>query len=54
MLPQKMICNGCGKVLYDNSDLKPPEEIIKKFGGKCPQCSKDLIFDPEKVEINSR
>jgi DNA-directed RNA polymerase subunit RPC12/RpoP len=54
MLPQKVMCDGCGKVLYDNSDLKPPEEIIKKFGGECPHCGKNLIFDPNKVEIDSQ
>ncbi len=53
-LPQKIICNSCEKVLYDHKDLKPPAEIIKKFGGECPQCGKKLIFDPEKVVINSR
>jgi len=50
-MPQKVVCDGCGEVLYDNKDLKPPIEIIKQMNGKCPQCSKKLIFDPQKVEI---
>ena len=50
-MPQKIICEGCGYVLYDSDDLKPPEELIKELEGKCPKCSKKLIFNPEKVEI---
>lgn len=53
-MPQKIICKDCGKVLYDHSDLKPPEEIIKKFDRTCPQCGQNLSFDPNRVEINSR
>lgn len=52
-MPQKVICDNCGKVLYDHSDLKSPADIIKKFDGVCPQCGNKLIFDPEKIEIKS-
>jgi|GEM_PF-2878570 len=53
VMPQKIVCDGCGEVLYEDVDLKSPEEVIKKFNGKCPQCGKKLVFDPQKVEINS-
>jgi len=53
IMPQKIICSSCGEILYEKNDLKSPVEIIKHFNGKCPKCSKKLVFDPQKVEINS-
>jgi len=50
-MPQKIICEVCGEVLYNGVDLKPPEEVIQQFGGNCPKCGKKLKFNPEKVEI---
>ncbi len=52
-MPQKIICSSCGEILYERNDLKSPVDIIKHFNGKCPKCSKKLVFDPQKVEINS-
>lgn len=51
-MPQKVICERCSAVLLDDSKLKPPEEVIKAFDGKCPSCGKELIFNPDKIEIN--
>ena len=50
-MPQKVICEACGEVLYKGVDLKPPEEVIQQFNGKCPRCGRQLVFNPEKVEI---
>ena len=50
-MPQKVICEACGEVLYNGVDLKPPEEVIQQFNGKCPRCGRQLVFNPEKVEI---
>lgn len=51
-MPQKIKCEGCGLILYNDIDLKPPSEIIKQLNNSCPRCAKELVFDPKKVEIN--
>lgn len=50
-MPQKIICDGCGEVLFSNLKLIPPEELIQELNGKCPHCGKKLVFNPDKVEI---
>jgi len=50
-MPQKIICGGCGHILYEGTDLKPPEESVQQFKGVCPNCGKKLHFDPNNVEI---
>ena len=50
-MPQKIICDACGEILYEGADLKPPEEVIQQFNGKCPKCSRQLTFNPVKVDI---
>jgi hypothetical protein len=51
MMPQKVICEACGEILYSDIDLKPPEELIRNFEGKCPKCGKELSYNPENIEI---
>jgi len=50
-LPQQVICEKCGFILYEGSDLKPPDEIIQTHEGKCPKCGKKISFVPKKVEV---
>jgi hypothetical protein len=50
-LPQKIVCKSCKEVLYEGELLKSPQDIIKKFEGKCPKCKKDLKFSTEGVEV---
>jgi len=52
-MPQQIICDGCGAVLYEGRELKAPEEIIQENGGTCPQCGKKLSFFLEKVDIDT-
>jgi DNA-directed RNA polymerase subunit RPC12/RpoP len=52
-LPQQVICEKCGFILYEGSDLKPPDEIIQTHDGKCPKCGKKISFVPKKVEVKS-
>jgi hypothetical protein len=52
-VPQKIVCDACGEVLYDSKELKPPEEVIQKLEGACPQCGKSLAFQPGNVEITT-
>jgi len=50
-VPQRVICQKCGAVLYDGTELKPPDEIIQSHDGKCPTCGKKLSFIPKNVEV---
>jgi hypothetical protein len=50
-MPQRVICHGCNHILYEGSELKPPDEIISQNGGKCPKCSKKLSLLPLDVEV---
>jgi len=51
IMPQKIICKHCGAVLYDGTDLKPPDEIAQKHNGKCPKCGRKLSLIPIDVEV---
>jgi len=50
-MPQQIICKHCGKVLYDGVELKPPDEVAQKYGGKCPKCGRKLSIIPIDVEV---
>jgi len=52
-VPQKVICEKCGFVLYEGTELKPPDEIIQTNDGKCPKCGKEISFVPKKVEVTA-
>ncbi len=51
-LPQKIICSSCKEVLYEGELLKSPQDVIKKFEGKCPKCKKELKFSTEGVDVH--
>ena len=50
-MPQRVICERCGKVLYTGDDLKPPDEIILMHNGQCPKCGKKLALVPTKIDV---
>ena len=50
-MPQRVVCQKCGYVLYDENDLKPPDEILHQYNGKCPRCGKKLALVPLDVEV---
>ena len=50
-MPQRMLCSKCKEVLYEGDLLKSPQDIIKKFEGKCPECGKDLAFLTDAVVV---
>jgi hypothetical protein len=50
-VPQKIICEGCGNILFKDIKLRPPQELIHELNGKCPYCDKELIFNSDKLEI---
>lgn len=47
----KIICHQCKSVLYEDSELISPREILDKYDSKCPKCSAFLSFDPTKLNI---
>jgi len=50
-MPQRILCKNCDEVLYEGDLLKSPQDVIKKFDGKCPKCGKDLSFEPDAVSV---
>jgi hypothetical protein len=50
-MPQRILCKKCKEVLYEGDLLKSPQDIIKKFEGKCPQCGKKLNFESDEVSV---
>ena len=52
-MPQRVICQQCKTVLYEDRELKPPEEIIQGYDGKCPKCGRKLSLIPTVVEVNA-
>jgi hypothetical protein len=52
-VPQKVICEKCGFILYEGTELKPPDEIIQDNDGKCSKCGNKISFIPKKVEVTA-
>lgn len=52
-MPQKIICSECSYRLYEGDILRSPQDIIKKYGGRCPRCNKKLSFSPSGVTVTS-
>lgn len=52
IVPQRVVCDKCGTILYNDKELKPPDEIIQVYDGKCPNCGKRLSFVPKNVEVS--
>ena len=50
-MPQRVICENCGQILYEGGDLKAPEEIVQQYGGRCPKCGEKLSTVPKNVEV---
>ena len=50
-VPQRVICEECGALLYYGAELKPPDEIIQTYDGKCPKCGRRLSFVPKNAEV---
>lgn len=50
-VPQKVLCSECSYLLYEGDILKSPQDIIKKFDGRCPKCNRKLNFSIDSVTI---
>ena len=51
LVPQIVVCQNCGEILYKGDDLKPPEEIVQRYNGRCPKCGRKLSNIPTDVEV---
>ncbi|MCR6668869.1 MAG: hypothetical protein MRT15_04570 [archaeon YNP-LCB-003-016] len=47
----RIYCERCGFIFYRGDELTNPQEIIKKYGGKCPRCYKPLQLNPKNIKI---
>jgi DNA-directed RNA polymerase subunit RPC12/RpoP len=50
-MPQRVVCSECSKLLYEGDILKSPQDIVKKFDGRCPSCGRKLTFSTEGLSI---
>ena len=50
-MPQMVTCAECNHMLYENNILKSPQDIIKKFDGRCPECNRKLSFEAKAISI---
>ncbi len=54
-MPQRVICSECAHVLYESNIeiniLRSPQDIAKKYEGRCPSCGKILKASMESVSI---
>jgi DNA-directed RNA polymerase subunit RPC12/RpoP len=50
-IPQTVKCSDCGYLLYEGDILKSPQDIMKKYGGRCPHCNKRLTFSSQNVAV---
>jgi DNA-directed RNA polymerase subunit RPC12/RpoP len=51
IMPQRVECQKCRHVLYEGTELTPPDEIVQRYNGKCPNCGKKLLFNPANVDV---
>ena len=51
ILPQKAMCSECGFILYEGDLLKTPNDIMRKFEDRCPECRRRLIFSMDRISI---
>ena len=50
-MPITIKCHRCSFVLYKGDDPISPEEILKRYGYKCPRCLAPLSLDNLQISI---
>jgi len=50
-VPQRVMCDGCGAVLYEGAEVESPFEIIASYDGKCAECGRKLSSTPLRVDV---
>jgi hypothetical protein len=51
-MPQKIVCSECDYLLYEGDILKSPQDVVKKYDGRCPGCGRKLGFSTNGVSIH--
>jgi len=51
VMPQRVTCHECGHILYEGIEVKPPDEILHQYDGKCPKCGRKLSIIPLNVDV---
>ncbi|MCX8169359.1 MAG: hypothetical protein N3E39_04080 [Candidatus Methanomethylicia archaeon] len=49
----RIYCERCGFIFYRGEDLINPQETIKRYGGRCPRCYKQLQLNSKNIKILS-
>ncbi len=52
-MPFKIVCDGCGLVLYEGRNAKTPYEVVGNFEGRCPKCCRKLSPTPLSFEVGT-
>ena len=50
-VPQRVVCNKCSVLLYEGEEIRPPNDVVLDYDGRCPNCGMKLSFVPIDVEI---
>ncbi len=50
-MPQRVVCSECSNLLYEGDILKSPQDIVKKFDGRCTSCRRKLSFSTKNLSI---
>ncbi len=48
-MQQKVTCAECNYMLHEGNILKSPQDIVKKFDGRCPECNRKLSFEGKTI-----
>jgi hypothetical protein len=47
-----IVCYGCGKLLYQGTEMIPLYRLRRRTDGKCPSCGRKLGVDPISIEFD--
>jgi len=50
-MPERILCHRCSFVLYKGDEPVSPEEIVKRYGNRCPRCLAKLSTNPIRIDI---
>lgn len=53
LMPLAILCQGCGAILYEGEEIKPPYELLSELNGRCPVCNRRLSRIPQSFEVKS-
>ena len=46
-----IVCNGCGHVLCEGTDMIPFYQLRRDTDNRCPNCQRKLAIRPVKIEM---